>query len=285
MEDAVDTAVNSTVDVIGNVMTTIYTLGVQFGGKLIGCLLVLIIGSKLISVICKKLATAKFLTRLDVNVANATKKTVKLALWVILIITLASILGIETTSIIALVTSLGVTVGLALQGTMSNVAGGIMILILHPFHVGDFVEAGGATGTVKSISIFHTFIHTNDAKVMMVPNGAITSGTVVNYSTSGMRRVDLDFSASYNANTEMVKKLMVAVASKHEKVVKDPAVFARMSAQGDNACIYTLRAWCQNADYWDVYFDMIEQMKAAFDAAGINIPYPQLDLHVKVPRK
>lgn len=262
------------------VMGTIYELLVNFGYKIAGCILAYLIGSKIISYADKKLKNSKLLNKTDDNIKAITLTTVKVALWSVLIITMTSILGIETSSIIALLTSLGVTVGLALQGTMSNVAGGIMIYVLKPFKAGDFVEAGGATGTVTKISLFHTHINTADAKVILIPNSNVTSGKITNYSTSGNRRVDIDFSVGYDSDIEKVKNTILKTALAHDKVLKNPLPFARMTKQDASALVFTLRAWVNNVDYWDVYFDMLEQMKKAFDEAGITIPYNQLDVHL-----
>jgi small conductance mechanosensitive channel len=173
-----------------------------------------------------------------------------------------------------------VAVGLALQGALSNFAGGLMILIFKPFKVGDFIENGAVMGTVKDITIIYTILHTVDNKVVTIPNGTLTNSNVINYSALPSRRVDIKFSAGYHDDIEKVKSVLMGVAEAHEKVLKDPAPFVRLTAQGSSSLDYTFRVWCAGPDYWDVYFDMMERVKMAFDENGISIPFQQVDVHM-----
>ena len=197
-----------------------------------------------------------------------------------LVITIASILGIPATSFITILASCGVAVGLALQGTLSNFAGGLMLLLFKPFKVGDYVEVAGEAGTVAEISVVYTVILTVDNRRITIPNGSLTNSVIENYSAEEQRRVDLTFCTAYDCDIEKTKKVITDVVSAHSLVLSDPAPFVRLSAHGESSLTYTVRAWCKTENYWDVHFDLTEQVKEAFDKNGIQIPYPQMDVHV-----
>lgn len=258
----------------------IIELASTWGIKLLGAIVVLIVGIKLISFLTKWLKKSPKLDKLDSSLRSFLVSFSKIALYIILIITVAMILGIPATSFITILASCGVAIGLALQGSLSNFAGGIMILLFKPFKVGDFIEASGETGTVEEISVVYTVILTGDNKRITIPNGTLTNSVIKNYSAEKIRRVDLTFSTSYSADIETVKCILTKVAQGHPKALKDPEPFVRLSAHGDSALTYTVRIWCKNEDYWDVYFDTTEKVKKAFDENSIEIPYPQLDIHV-----
>ncbi len=252
----------------------------SFGVKIILALLVLFVGSKLIKWVKKWINNSKKLDKMEHGVRTFLCSFTGIALYVFLIITVAMILGIPTTSFITALASCGVAIGLALQGALSNVAGGIMILIFKPFKVGDYITTPGAAGTVTNISLIYTVLTTPDNKVITVPNGTLTNSVVENYSAVENRRVDLSFSTAYDCDVEKVKAILMRVVEAHEKVLKDPQPFARLTKHADSALEYTVRAWCKAADYWDVNFDLIEMVKKEFDANGISIPYPQMDVHI-----
>lgn len=256
------------------------TFVLQMGPRLVFAVLLLIFGGRLIRWISRKIGAMQVFDRLDTNLRSFLQSGADIGLFVLLIIGVCNVIGINTASLITMIASCGVAIGLAMQGTLSNVAGGLMILLLHPFHVGDYVEVAGVSGTARGISLFSTTVTTPDNKTVVVPNGSITSATITNYSTNGNRRVDMTFSASYDAPVQLVKDTILEVAAAHPKVLKDPEPFVRLSGQGDNALTYTLRVWAKTADYWDVHFDLLEAMTAAFQQKGISIPYPQMDVHV-----
>ena len=248
--------------------------------KLIAAGLILLIGGRLIKWILGRIVKSKGFQKMDISVQSFTKSFLKIAAWVILIISAAGIIGIPMSSFLTLLASAGVAIGLALQGALSNLAGGLMILFFRPFRVGDFIETGAHSGTVQDITVFYTILLTPDNKRITLPNGTLTNAAVVNYSEKETRRVDLEFSVGYDCDIDKVKGLLLRVAEEHELVLDDPAPFARLIRQDDSALAFCLRAWCKSDDYWTVYFDLNEQVKKELDANGMEIPFPQLDVHM-----
>ena len=253
----------------------------SLGIKLLGAILIFVVGLKLTSWLCKIIRTSPKLDKLEVSLRSFLTSFVKIVLYIILVITVAMILGVPATSFITILASCGVAVGLALQGSLSNFAGGLMILFFRPFKVGDFIEASGETGIVQEITVVYTVLLTLDNKRITIPNGGLTNSVIKNYSSEELRRVDLTFNVAYGSDVEQVKELIGKLAAAHPLALKEPAPFVRLSAHGDSALTFTTRVWCKNADYWDVYFDLTEGVKKAFDEKGIQIPYPQMDVHVK----
>ncbi len=262
------------------IMQFLVQLIASFGVKLIFAILVLLVGSRLIKCFKKWIKKSPKLDKIEQGVRTFISSFAGVALYVFLFLTVAMILGIPTTSFITALASCGVAIGLALQGALSNVAGGIMILLFKPFKVGDYITTPGAAGTVSNISIIYTVLTTPDNKVITVPNGTLTNSVVENYSAVENRRVDLTFSTAYDCDIEKVKSILMGVVASHDKVLKDPQPFARLTKHGDSALEYTVRAWCKSSDYWDVHFDLMETVKKEFDANDISIPYPQMDVHV-----
>ncbi len=263
-----------------NFLEYLKQLGTDVGLKIIFGLVVLFVGMKLAKWVVKLVSKGKGFGKLEVSVQSFLLSFIKIILYALVIASAAIIWGIPTTSFLTIFTSAGVAVGLALQGALSNFAGGLMILIFKPFKVGDFIENGAVMGTVKDITIIYTILHTVDNKVVTIPNGTLTNSNVINYSTLPSRRVDIKFSAGYHDDIEKVKRVLMSVAEAHEKVLKDPAPFVRLTAQGSSSLDYTFRVWCAGPDYWDVYFDMMERVKMAFDENGISIPFQQVDVHM-----
>lgn len=205
-------------------------------------------------------------------------------LWVVriaLIIVYASIVGIDTAGLAALVASAGVTLGLALQGSLSNLAGGIILVIIRPFQIDDMIEANGQFGRVENIRLFYTHIITGDNREVMIPNGTLANGTIINYSKKDIRRVDMLFSISYEDDVKKAMSLIEAVCNKHSLVLKNNDIFVKESAHSASSVDITVRVWCKNADYWTVYFDIMSEVRNEFNNNGITIPYPQLDVHSK----
>ena len=263
------------------IWTTLFEFATSWGIKLLAAIVVLIVGIKLISMLTKWIKKSPKLDKVDDSLRSFLGSFSKIALYIILVITVAMILGVPATSFITLLASCGVAIGLALQGSLSNFAGGIMILLFKPFKVGDYIEASGESGTVEEISVVYTVLLTPDNKRITIPNGSLTNSVIENYSAEKTRRVDLKFTTAYDADIEKVKKILTEVAESHPKALKDPAPFVRLSEHSDSALTYTVRIWCNSEDYWDVNFDTIENVKEAFDKNGIEIPYPQMDVHVK----
>lgn len=251
-----------------------------WGGKILGSAIVLIVGLKAIKAFIKWLRNSPKLDRLDESLRSFFASFSSIALYSILVITIAMILGVPATSFITILASCGVAIGLALQGSLSNFAGGLMILLFKPFKVGDYIVASGEAGIVSEISVVYTEILTLDNRRVTIPNGGLTNSVIENYSSEELRRVDLTFSAAYNCEIKKVKEIINGVVSAHPLALENPAPFVRVSECADSAITYTVRIWCKNSDYWDLYFDVLEGVKEAFDKNGIEIPYNQIDVHI-----
>ena len=258
----------------------LFELFASLGLKILASLIVLFIGGKLIKFAKKWIKVSPKLEKVDMGVRTFLSSFLGITLYVILFISIAMILGIPTTSFITALASCGVAIGLALQGALGNLAGGIMILIFKPFKIGDYITTTSASGTVSNITIMYTVLTTPDNKVITIPNGTLTNSVIENYSTSEKRRVDLVFTTGYDCNIDKVKEILLTVANSHEKVLKDPEPFARLTKHGDSSLEYTVRVWCMAEDYWDVNFDLMEAVKKDFDANSVSIPYPQMDIHI-----
>ena len=208
------------------------------------------------------------------------KSVVKILLWFVTIIIVLGYVGIEVTSLIALLSVIGLAISLAIQGTLSNLAGGIQVLVSKPFKAGDYIETDSVSGTVSEIGLVYTKIKTYDNKMIMIPNGQISSAKITNYTAEERRRVDLKFNTSYDAPVELVKDTIQSVIRSHPKALRDPAPFARVSAYQDSSIEYAVRVWCATEDYWTLYSDLLEQVKAAFDQNGIEMTYNHLNVHM-----
>ena len=255
-------------------------LATTTGLKLLGAIVLVIVGMKGIKWLRKWIRTSEKLNKIDDSLRSFMISFSSVVLYIVLFITVAVILGIPTTSFITMLASCGVAIGLALQGSLSNFAGGIMILIFKPFKVGDYIEAAGESGTVTEISVVYTELLTVDNKKITIPNGTITNSVIENYSAEKIRRVDLEFNTAYDCDIEKVKKIITEVLESHPKALINPEIFVRLSAHNESALTYTARVWCKTEDYWDVNFDVIESVKKAFDENHIQIPYNQLDVHI-----
>jgi len=243
-----------------------------YGGKIVLAIVVLIIGALLIKLLKKLTAKAVDKTQLDPTIKSVIKSVVKVLLYVILIISVIEILGVSMSSVIAVLASCGLAVGLALQGALGNLAGGLMILVFKPFKVGDYIESTGAEGTVQNISIFYTTIATVDNKQIFVPNGDLMNANVTNFSAAEHRRIDQNFKITNDIDAELVKRVLLDAATDTGGVLTEPAPFARMTAVDDDTYIFTVRAWCDTPKYWDVYFDLIENCSKALSDNGIDDP-------------
>ena len=252
----------------------------DFGGKLILALIVLVLGFWLVRLLVRFLGKSKLMKK-DPTVAKFLSGALKISLNTLVVVSVISILGVPMSSVIAVIASAGVAIGLALQGALSNFAGGMMILLFRPFRIGDFVDAGGYSGTVKEIGIFYTVLTTPDNREVTIPNGTITGASVVNYSVNDTRRVDLVVSVAYGSDVNRVREVLLDEAGKNASVQTEPAPFVRLSKQNDSSLDFSVRVWTKKEDYWSVYFDLLESIQKRLDAEGIEIPFPQLDVHVK----
>ena len=216
----------------------------------------------------------------NATVAKYVRSLVKVVLWVLLALSVAGSMGIDVTSLIALFSVAGLAVSMALQNTLANLAGGIMVLVTKPFEVGDFVETNGVNGSVEAISLAYTKLATGDNKEVFIPNAEISSAKIVNYTRLGKRRVDMTFTASYDAPTETVKKAINEALAQFPQVKNDPAPVVYLSNFGASSIEYIMRAWVDGGDYWDVYFGMNEAVRVAFERHGVEMTYDHLNVHV-----
>lgn len=251
------------------------------GFKVLAVIILVIVGLKAIKWLKKWIRTSPKLDKIDSSLRSFAVSFLSVVLYSILFVTVLMILGVPATSFVAVLTTCAAAIGLALQGSLSNFAGGIMILLFKPFKVGDFIEAVGETGTVSEISVVYTEILTLDNKRITIPNGTLTNSVIENYSSEELRRVDLTFKTAYDCDIETVKSVINKVIEANPMALKKPEPFVRLSEHSESALTYTVRIWCKNADYWDVNFDTIESVKKAFDENGIKIPYNQIDVHVE----
>ncbi len=249
-------------------------------GMIVLGLLVIFIGCKLTKKITKKLINSRAMSRFSMTIRTFLGHVVSVALYVIVCLFGASIIGFDISVFGSLIASIGLTVGLALQGSLSNIAGGVMVVGLKPFEVGDYIESNGVGGTVTDIAIFYTTLTTPDNKKIVVPNGSLSNSVIVNYSANDTRRLDLTFSISYNTDLDLAKKVLLSCAKLDERILSDPAPVVYITEHADSAIMIQLRAWVRKENYWDVNFAMIEQVKRSFDQLGVEIPFPQMDVHM-----
>jgi small conductance mechanosensitive channel len=246
----------------------------EFAPSIITALLILIIGLFLIKLILN--STKKIMKKRDVDV-TLQKFSINFVGWILkilLFITVISKLGIATTSFAAIIAAAGLAIGLALQGSLGNFAGGVLIMVFKPFKIGDLIEAQGEMGVVKEIEIFTTKIIGLSNKEIIIPNGSLSNGTIINYTTEGTRRVDLVIGVSYDADIKKTKEVLTKVVTSHDKVLEDPAPVVAVLELADSSVNFVVRPWCKSEDYWSVYFETMENIKLALDEAGIEIPFP-----------
>jgi small conductance mechanosensitive channel len=250
------------------------------GPGILGAIITLIIGLWIIGRIVKMTEKIMVSRNMDASLIPFLKSLLNIILKAVLIISAAGMIGIETTSFIAILGAAGLAVGLALQGTLQNFAGGVLILIFKPYKVGDLVNTQGHLGVVKEIQIFVSILLTPENKTVIIPNGAISNGDITNFTVEGVIRVDLVMGISYDSDIKAARKALMEVMEAHPLVLKDPAPFVGVVELGDSAVNLAVRPYADPNNYWDVYFDIYESGKEALDKAGINIPFPQIDVHM-----
>jgi len=260
----------------------LWTLILNFSPQILTALAILIIGLFLIRIIAK--LSRKMMTKngVDLTLQKFLSNLVSWSLKILLFVVVISKLGVETTSFAAILAAAGLAVGLALQGSLSNFAGGVLIMIFKPIKVGDLIEAQGELGVVKEIEIFTTKLTGLSNKEIIIPNGSLSNGNIINYTTEGTRRVDLTIGVGYDSNIKKTKEVLLHVLTSHPLVLKEPAPTVNVSELADSSVNFAVRPWCNTEDYWTVYFDANENIKEALDAAGIEIPYPHsVEIHKK----
>lgn len=256
------------------------TMIMEYGPKLLLAIVTLMIGLWVIKRFTTLAEKGMEKGKTDSTLAPFMKSLIGWVLKILLFLSVASMVGIETTSFIAIFSAATLAIGLALQGSLSNFAGGVLLLIFKPYKIGDLIEAQGHLGVVKHIQIFNTILLNPQNKTIIVPNGAVASNSIINYSDEGMLRVDLSAGISYDSDIRKAKDVLMKVLVDNPKVLKDPAPFVGVSELGDSSVNFAVRPWATVEDYWDVYFSINEEVKYALDAAGINIPFPQMDVHM-----
>ena len=251
------------------------------GLRLVGALLILVVGFKLCKWLLKILQKTKAFAKMDPGVQTFLSSLLNIVLKIMIVLSAIALIGVPMTNFVALLASAGVAIGASLQGSLSNLAGGIMILIFKPFKVGDYIDTAEGSGTVTEVTILYTILTTPDNRRIVIPNGAISNEAITNYSYHDVRRLDLTFSVSYDADIEVVKALLLEKAREHSLVLTEPdAPFCRLTEHGQSSLNFALRVWVKSEDYWQVNFDLKEEIKKSLDEQGIEIPYPQLDIHL-----
>ena len=248
--------------------------------NIFSAVLSVVISLILIKVLTKVLDRTLGRSKLDPPLQRMIRSLLRGVLWAVAAIIVLGCLDIEVTSLVAVLSVVGLAFSLALQNFLSNLAGGMQILASHPFALGDFVDAGGCSGTVAEIGMFYTKLTTPDNRLVQLPNSTIVSANIINFSAQSTRRVELRVSASYDAPTERVAALLARLAADHPLVLDDPEPAVHVDEYGDNAVVYVMRIWCANADYWTVYYDLMDGFKPAFDSAGIEMTYPHVNVHM-----
>lgn len=254
--------------------------GTDAGLKIINVLIILFVGTKLIKLLIRIIMRTRVYNKMEPSVRSFVTSFIRISMYIVLFVTAAGIMGVPMTSIIALLGSAGVAIGLALQGGLSNIAGGLVILIFKPFKVGDYIDTHTDSGTVKDISLFYTTLITPDNKLISIPNGTLANSATVNYSHEKKRRLDINVGVSYDNDIDLVKKVLEDIINKEKRVMKEEAIFVKLTEYQDSSLTYTIRVWVNSSDYWDTKFDLLEKIKNEFDKNKISIPYPQLDVHI-----
>ena len=255
-------------------------LAVTYGGKLLLAIITLIVGLWLINRLSKVLRKVFQLRAFEQTLQTFLISLISILLKILLFISVVTMVGVQMTSFIALLGAAGIAFGLALSGTLQNFAGGVVLLIFKPFKVGDFIETQGYAGTVREMQIFHTVMHTPDNKTIIIPNGALSSGSMINFSAEELRRVDWTFGISYNCSIDKAREIILNLLNADDRVLQDPVPFVGVISIGDSSVNLVTRAWVKAPDYWDLFFMMNEKVKKEFDNQGILMPFPQRDVHL-----
>ena len=261
------------------VVSQLVTWSLDAGRHILIALVMYVVGHYLIKLLNYLLARFLERRKVEISVQTFTKSFVSILLQVLLIVTVVSALGVNTTSFAALLASFGVAIGMALSGNLQNFAGGIVILFLKPYKVGDWIEAQGMAGTVQSIQIFHTVLQTADGKIIHVPNGAMSSGTITNYTLTPTRRADWTIGIEYGEDVEKARKVVLEILTSDSRVLTDPAPVVLLGELNSSSVDMTIRCWTSNADYWNVMFETREKIYNRFNEQGIGFPFPQVTIH------
>ena len=252
----------------------------SYGPNVIGAILVLIIGLWVIKLLMGGFRRMTRKQDMDPSLQGFLRSIISITLKILLFISVMSMVGIAATSFIAIIGAAGLAVGLALQGTLQNFAGGVMILLFKPYQVGNFIEGAGHMGTVKEIKIFTTILNTPDNKLIVIPNAQLSNSSLTNFSAMETRRVDFTFGIGYGDDYDKAKKVLLNLINADERIMKDPEPFIALSELADSSVNIVVRVWAAGADYWGIFFDMNEKVYKTFTSEGLNIPFPQMDVHL-----
>lgn len=267
---------NVVLELLSTVLNWLATTGI----KVVLGLIAMLIAFKVIDVLTKKLNNAMTKKEVDATITRVSIGAVKIAAKILVIVLFVGFIGIETASISACIATLGVGISLAVQGTLSNFAGGVIIILMRPFKLGDFITSGGESGTVEDIKLFYTHIVTPDNRMIYIPNGTLANNVIVNASVKDTRRLDITFSVAYESDVELARKLIIDTCARNEAIFKDPAPFVVVASYAASSIDIVCRTWCNKGDYWNNNFYLLSEVKKEFDKNGIVIPYNQLDVHV-----
>lgn len=265
---------------VEEIVKYVTSAGLTIGATIIKVALIWIIGrwlSKRLVTLVKKLMVKK---NTDASIQTFLVSLIDIVALIVLLIIIISVVGIDTSSFIALFASAGVAIGMALSGTLQNFAGGVMVLLFRPYKVGDYIEAQGQAGTVKEIQIFNTLLQTPDNRIIIVPNGPLSTGIINNYSREATRRVDFSFSISYGDDYELAKKVLMEIIEKDARILKTPEPFIELGKMNASSIDITVRVWCNAADYWGIFFDMNKSVYSTFPAKGLNFPYNTITVNM-----
>lgn len=272
--------IDNSVEQLESLSMKAYELGLEYAPKLALAIVTLLIGLWVVKGIGKLLTVSMERSNVDPTLIPFLNSLVSWTLKVLLFISVASMVGIATTSFVAVLGAAGLAIGLALQGSLANFAGGVLIMIFKPYKVGDLIESQGHLGVVKEVQIFNTIILSPQSKRIIIPNGAVSNGSITNYTAEGLIRVDMTVGIAYDANIDLAKSVLMDVLTSNDKVLKDPAPFVGVSEMADSSVNLAVRPHCLPEHYWDVYFEVNEAMKKALDSNSITIPFPQRDVHL-----
>ena len=276
-----DLSVTETLSILENIdiMQLIQSYVLPWGINIVMAVAIFLLGKFVVRMVVKFAKKVMFKAKVDNILINFIASIINTVLLLFVVIAALDQLGVATTSLIALIGAAGLAVGLALQGTLQNLASGVMLIIFRPFNDGDFVEAAGVAGVVEQIGIFTTTMRTGDNREIIIPNGEIFGGTITNYSKRATRRVDMVFGIGYDDDIKKAKELISKILDEDERILKDPAPSVTVAELADSSVNFNVRPWCATGEYWNVYSDTHEKIKLTFDAEGISIPYPQMDVH------
>lgn len=279
-EETVIGDVTESISIAEKWLTNNSELLIQYGVNIISAVLILFIGNIIVKAIANSVAKVLKKKKMDKAVVEFIHALIRYLLFIIVLIAALGRLGVQTASVVAVIGAAGLAVGLALQGSLSNFAAGVLIVAFRPFKSGDYVEIGGVAGSVDSIQIFQTVLTTPDNKMVVVPNGGVIGSPIVNYSKHDTRRIDHVIGVSYTADLKKTKEVITKILEADDRILKEPGITVGVVALADSSVNFVVRPWCRTADYWAVYFDTLQAIKEGLDKEGIEIPFPQMDVHL-----